>query len=320
MLIRAAAILFALAATCAVADDSPLHQAPGVKAEQQANGATSGNQGAEANKNPAAFPAPVQIQAAPIKTKEERDREEQKAAEEASEYWVILDHRMKVTDFFLALFTGLLFVVTAILIAVGVSQSKQLRRTVDTSLIEAQPVLSPYALNMDGLHPVFSEGTTFAFKGKETFTSTMLLAFENYGKTPAIIRRVQAELFITLNDAIPNVIFEKLSTHFFQETIPGETFHTDLIGRPGLPVTKEFSLTDPELHELFAEAEGKWRRVFLVGQVIYDDFYDVRHTKRFCRKFRLTNIVKFQAQHGGISYNSVKREPIPKYDPLDTPQ
>ena len=40
---------------------------------------------------------------------------------------------IKITDVFLALFTGLLVVVTAVLVAVGISQSSQLKQAVDAS-------------------------------------------------------------------------------------------------------------------------------------------------------------------------------------------
>ncbi|HZZ92156.1 MAG TPA: hypothetical protein VFE23_06310 [Usitatibacter sp.] len=215
--------------------------------------------------------------------------------------------------------TTFLAVFTLVLIIVGWCQTMQLRRTVDISLIEAQPVLSPFVTNMDGLHVIVRDGTNIEIKGTETFTSRVFFAFENYGKTPAIIRQVRADLFLTLNDSIPNVVFDKLPIRFHQEIIPGETMGNDVLTRAAIDVSKEITVSSAELKELLAEAEGRWRRFFLVGQVIYDDFYNVRHTKRFCRKMRLADHIRFQAQHGGAAYNSIKREPIPKYDPLDTP-
>jgi hypothetical protein len=78
-----------------------------------------------------------------------------------------------------------------------------------------------------------------------------------------------------------------------------------------------------ELRELLAGAGADgYRRFFLVGQVVYDDFFDRRHTSRFCVKLRFWQSVEgeppvfFQVAKGGSQYNYITHEEIPKPDPL----
>jgi len=220
----------------------------------------------------------------------------------------------------LSTYTLWLAIATVVIAAIGFWQGWQLKRTVDTSVIESQPILVPYVIDMTNLQPFSPAGVVYGSPA-ETFTSTILFSFENFGKTPGIIRRVQADLFLTDNDALPKVTFDQLPVVFHQEVVPGETRQTDLASRPAADLKKNFKLTSEELKQIRSEAVGNFKRFFLVGQVIYDDFYGSRITRRFCRKLRYAPQyvppITFQAQHGGIAYNSVTRTKIPRHDPLD---
>lgn len=220
----------------------------------------------------------------------------------------------------LANYTSLLALITLAVAGIGFWQGKQLKRTVDTAVIEAQPVLSPYVLEMEQLHKLVPLGTIMDFAAPQTFTSKILASFENYGKTPAMIRRVQADLFLTLNDQLPSIDYDKLPERQFEGAIPGETYHADLADRSAFEVDSTVTVKYKEFNELLAEAENDgdsdFRRFFLIGIVVFDDFYGMRHERRFCLKMRFSHTVRFQAQKGGMKYNSSTREKIPKEDPL----
>ena len=224
----------------------------------------------------------------------------------------------------LATFTKLLFVIGAIQAGILFWQGKQLRLTVDTAVIEGYPALFPYVIDMEQLHMVIEKGGSVAFNGAHDFPSRILFSFENFGKTPALIRKVQADMFLTLNDSLPQVEWEKLPEVHHQEVIAGGITRKELSTMPCADLPKTFKWTAQELMELNAASsqDHPFRRIFFVGVVIYDDLYGMRHTSHFCRKFRLAEGIRFQGQHGGMAYNNTKRSKKPKQnDPLDnTPE
>jgi len=173
---------------------------------------------------------------------------------------------------------------------------------------------------MSKLHTALSPARKLYFNGTEKCDSRVLFGFENYGKTPAIIRQVRADLFLTDNDELPKADFNLLPVQFHEEIVPGETRQADLASKPAVDLVREFDLSADDLRLINAEATGKFKRFFLVGQVIYDDFYGNRFTRRFCRKLRYFPPNAFQAQHGGVGYNGVTRSRIPKHDPLEKPE
>jgi len=59
--------------------------------------------------------------------------------------------------------------------------------------------------------------------------------------------------------------------------------------------------------------EGNYRRFFLIGYVVYDDFFDQQHTTHFCLKLRQHG---FHAPKGGRRYNYTERRRAPKRDAL----
>lgn len=170
--------------------------------------------------------------------------------------------------------------------------------------MESMPVLSPFIVDRDGLHSVINN-------------PSIHFVFENYGKTPGIIRQVRSNLILCSRDALPPTInFEEAPLQDHEAMIPGDIRGEDA-RLPGSSVPAEFNrpLTRTELNEIEAEAITKeYQRFYLIGLVIYDDFFGVRHTSNFCIKFRQHG---FQSPKGGIAYNRVTRKKIPKNDPLD---
>jgi hypothetical protein len=215
----------------------------------------------------------------------------------------------------LSFFTKWLAVATIFLAIIAIWQGIQLRRTVDIATKESQPVLSPKVINMDRLHPIMK--IPLESNDPILHKSTIYFIFENFGKTPGMIRRVQADLFLMENDKLPEVDWNNLSVHHHQETMPGGIRAKDWDG-PAVDFQKDIHFTHQQFKELTNESSKtiKFRRFFLAGIVIYDDFFGTRHTRRFCIKLRFTHGVRFQAQHGGAAYNNFERKKIPKDDPL----
>jgi hypothetical protein len=265
--------------------------------------------------------SPVVVKILPTPDAEKEAGDQKREREEKAQ----LDRKVVALTDELAKYTGDLAFFTKLLVCIGVAQlvvfgyqSWQLKRTVDTAVLEGAPALFPCVTNMERLHGEWSEGGgTLTFEGERQLRSEILFAFQNHGKTPAIIRRVQADLFITANDALPVVDWEKLPLHHHEEVMAAKTTRADLNEISNVDLAKNFSVSAGELNELFAEAKGRFRRIFLVGFVVYDDLYGMRHTTRFCRKLRKAPNVRFQSQHGALAYNNTTRKKIPRPDPFD---
>jgi hypothetical protein len=151
----------------------------------------------------------------------------------------------------------------------------------------------------------------------------ILISVGNAGKTRAEIREFRASLFLT-PDTLPEVTdFSALAKHSVPSVIPGETdARTSPVG--GIQLVQRLKMTHQELRELLAEGipGTTYRRFFLVGRVIYDDAFDMRHTDTFVIKIRYwrpdgRNPALFQMPLGSRRYNQRKQEPIPDPDPLD---
>src|SRR5437762_2183677 len=109
MLKAGALILFAaLAATPSIPPSQPHQQAVGVQPNQQTNAARSTNGGADKRGTRGLPAVPIKPLTRGPEHPDKCGYECQRRAEERSEYWIILGHLTKITDFFLALFTMLL--------------------------------------------------------------------------------------------------------------------------------------------------------------------------------------------------------------------
>jgi hypothetical protein len=199
------------------------------------------------------------------------------------------------------------------------------KESAEVAIKTAMPLLRPNVVSMFGLHPLLATTTDLP-----KHESVIHLHFDNFGKSPAFLRAVRAELFLT-RDNLPSVDWDALATRD-QEVmvVPGDGRARDY-DWGALELRQNTPLSAHDLDEILAEAKTRrYRRFFLAGEVVYDDFFGQRHWSRFCLKLRLwgTNThnaeknvweVKanaFQATKGGSEYNRVETRPIPAPDPL----
>ena len=233
----------------------------------------------------------------------------------------------------IALFTGTLWRATTGLQDLAAKQSTDMKQSLaiaeksaDAAVKTAMPVLYPYVTNMEGLHPLHAPAMDDVPEDREIeHDANIFVAFDNYGKTPAIIRRVRAKLFLTVADQLPAVNIDTLPLHSYPVWVPGEARGKDLI-TGALDLKQRMTYTVRELRQLLAEARGnQFRRIALIGQVIYDDLFGTRHFCDFCVKVRLwetrplvgpREIRAFQIAQGGPRYNTVSGYEIPDPDPL----
>ena len=110
------------------------------------------------------------------------------------------------------------------------------------------------------------------------------LAFENIGRSPAILVRVGAKVCLMERDGVPDPV--PLSE------IPSVERH-DAIAAEGQGGARDWPFQRPveasEVVELNNEVQERhFARLFVVGYVVYDDVFGSRTTNRFCVKVRHT--------------------------------
>ena len=182
------------------------------------------------------------------------------------------------------------------------------RDATDATINTSIPVLAPFITKWNGLHQLKHP------QGQITWEARIHVVFENYGKTPGMIREVRASLFLNEMDTFPVVNFAELPMHTYELIVPGNARKEEATAV--IDLKQSFTLTAVEFSELLAEGEEpKYRRFALLGRVIYDDFFGFRHTRRFCIKMRLRPDARlFQTQRGGPEYNQITREKTPQND------
>lgn len=191
------------------------------------------------------------------------------------------------------------------------------KESADVAVASSMPILSPLVVG-GNLHPFSSVADQlYSSSATEpvTFESSVHVIFENFGKTPGIIRELRGDLFLCEMDEFPLIDFGQLPLINYQPIIAGDSRgEKALMGVA--ECVKRFTLTQAEFGELLASGDGKYRRFALIGRVVYDDFFENRHTRRFCVKLRLMDepVRLFQLVRGGKTYNHVERQQIPNDD------
>jgi hypothetical protein len=190
-------------------------------------------------------------------------------------------------------------------------QGRQLKRSVDSAENTSMPFLSP--LIVGGiLHPFRSEADHFYPHDQPvSFPSSVHFVFENFGKTPGMIQEVRGDLFLCEMDQFPAVDFGQLPLIDYQPIVAGDSRGEQSIMAVG-EYTKSITLTQTEFTELLAPADNRYRRFAFIGRVVYDDFFDNRHFRRFCVKTRRMDNGLFQIIRGGRAYNHVDRQKTPE--------
>jgi hypothetical protein len=124
------------------------------------------------------------------------------------------------------------------------------------------------------------------------------------GKTPAMLRRVGVRLLLRERGEVPEAPLPL-------EDIP-RVESSDTIASGGAGGAREWrferTIDEHEVDRLLADAQGNnFLRFYVEGFVVYDDIFNVRHTKRFLLKIRQNG---FQAVRGGEAFNTLSREPM----------
>ncbi len=274
---------------------------------------------------------PIVVKVLPSLSDEHRAAQEKQHEDNEARTTTATENLVKETNR-LVLVTSVLAAFTALLFGATVWLARDARRTSDRQAGETQeslglsrtaanaakdsadaavkavmPVLAPLIISWEGIHPLDASDTPI------TYDANVHFVFENYGKTPGIIRQVRADLFLTEMDQFPLVDFEKLTLLNYQVLVPGDTRGQTAL-TAAVDYKRAITLNPTELSELLAEATGRYRRFALIGQVIYDDFFDTRHTRRFCIKIRFARGINFQMAQGGVAYNNFTSQKIPKND------
>ena len=97
-----------------------------------------------------------------------------------------------------------------------------------------------------------------------TFNSSVQFVFENFGKTPGMIREVRGDLFLCAMDQFPVVDFGQLPPINYQPIIAGDSRgEKALMGVA--ECIKMVTLTQKELTELLASGHNKYCRSCLSG-------------------------------------------------------
>lgn len=271
--------------------------------------------------------SPLVIEMLPATDADEKARYERHNQQEKSFY----DGLIAYSTVALAAFTLLLFIATGLLWKTTVNLGREAKRTgerqasevkqslaiardsADAAINASKPFLFPRAFRLDSLHPLQGPIADNAH-----FVPEANFIFENYGETPGIVRQVKVDLILSEVDVplppLPNI--DDLTARRDEALIivQGRNYGDHALENARSIIRCDFrTLVAQEIRELIAENVG-YRRFFLIGRVIYDDFFGIRTTQTFCLKLRAHG---FQAIRGGDTYNRISREKISGNDPRD---
>lgn len=228
-------------------------------------------------------------------------KSEQESAQEAAR----IESQESTENWTIGLTTALVLATFLQFLAL-LGQAKQLARTVRSSERASMPFLYPRVKRFD-LYPNIEPAEV---GDQVTHQPSISLGFENIGKTPAMLRRIRAELLLIDRDLLPPIPppFQNSTEVVSDAVVAPEK-------RAGIrTVAFHRAIPAGEIRQLLAEVEEQsFKRFFVYGYVIYDDFFGIRHTKRFCVKLRNG----WQAVKGGSRYNSESESAAPAVeDPL----
>jgi hypothetical protein len=277
----------------------------------------------------------------PQKSRQDADREAkeseerrglEKATLDVSKATLEINKSQLAANVWQTWFNGLLFLTTVIGAGITWRAATAAKDAANYAGKSATPLLMPYVLqhNFD-LHPLAQ------IDQPVVHTSKLLLAFDNYGSTPATVKSVKARLFHVVRDAVPrNEKIDSWEPITYTVIVPGQFRGKDL-STGALDFRQQVSFSPVQLAEILAEADERtvYRRFLMIGHVVYDDVFGYRHTRRFCIKFRmLPRVVRtrrynghfhvidealhvglFQVAQGPAEYSTTKVEPIPKHSP-----
>lgn len=221
----------------------------------------------------------------------------QKSENDGTEFWhPFFGFRFRITDSLLVLFTGILAYFTSKLVQStnrlweeAKTASNIAKQSADTAKESAQlefvssmPILSPLVVSGPELHPLDPASKN----SLRSFKAIVHLVFENFGKTPAIIKSLRVLLVLNEGESFTPFKSEHLSPINYNPII-GPNVRKDAAMIGVAEHHQYIGLPSEVFNELLAEAYNPpYRRFDLVGEVIYEDFFQTVYTRRFCVKLR----------------------------------
>lgn len=194
------------------------------------------------------------------------------------------------TDRQLVNYTGVLALIAFLQFGIFWYQGSQLKRSVDSSERASAPYVFPDLDEID------------LYRNDSNHIPRLKIKLWNHGKTPAIMKQARFELHIT--DQLPgNPQFTKNATDFSShEIISGEqpsSFDWEY------KFYREISPTESEQLKKNIK-DVPFKRVYLTGEIKYDDFFGYTHTIGCCFKLFHTNkyLVK---NYPGYAYKDRER-------------
>jgi hypothetical protein len=202
-----------------------------------------------------------------------RKNQDDRRDEEGTEFFVLSGHKFKITDFFIALFTGLL-------VWVGAVQARRLRRTIETMRDAERRQTRAYVgiskirfdfphiswLNWTMPDPLPSSGYVF--------DDYVLVTVENFGESPAyeVLVQVNWQLIGDFG-AHPPADFV-----FPQHAHPMPASSSQVLDK-GNSFTSTITVADM-WH--FQVAEAKLSNLYVYGAIYYTDVYGRRWRRQYC--------------------------------------
>jgi hypothetical protein len=177
----------------------------------------------------------------------------------------------------------------------------------------SMPFLFPRLVGTQSLYPKEIQSPD------DTHLPEVKLVFENFGKTPAMLRTIRAELYLSDRDQLPEKpTFGNARKRESDAIVPGETRGEDAFkAMSAIAFSFHREITANEIEELKSAARAgiPFKRFHLIGEVAYDDFFGRRTTQRFAVKCRRHG---WQTVRGGLAFNGYKRTQTPEHERADT--
>lgn len=291
--------IFLAVAGNVVAQSQSLPKAPQIKADQKADSSAKGKEAGEQDKRNASS----QAAALPAPHAGNPEKNGDWDSDKTTEYWTVLGHKGRTTDWLLSLFTFCL-------VAVGVVQGLFLRGTfsaakaaADAAVDASRPVLLPRVVDAGKLTLPVKTGVTspdFSFQPELHFI------FENFGKSVATITSVKYEMLV-FGDIPETREFRNPRIDKNRVVIPGEYKAASPEGLYSGMNTYKARLHEPITNiddiEPFRKGSMPFKRFFLVGVVEYVDLFGFSYEGGFALKIFPSLAQGFR---GGETFNYYK--------------
>ncbi len=250
-------------------------QTPQIQSDQKPDSAAKRQTQSDNHVNPAAQQPAIEQQHSPSDAKREADKDAEKRAEEAREYWPfhVFGARLKITDSLLALFTFLLIVVGAVQGAFLYRTDQGTHKAADAAQ-KSSKVAEDSLFKLQRASIFMPDMNTNWHRDTERdgkFWWHFRPVFHNSGNTQPL-------------DMLTNVVFVLRDTPLPE----GYDFPPDANNQPAVVIPhgaiygRSQNLTDDQL----IEVQKGTKFYYIYGTVTYRDVFDGTpvHTTKFCRQ------------------------------------